>query len=204
MLYNNGEVIKMVRCNLSVLLAERKLKISKVAADTGISRTTLTALFYNHSQGIQFDTLNTLCSYLSVSPSQLVSWIPIDVKVKRLDVDKDLNNATFSFGVTQGGREEVCEIFSMLQVTYSKGYVDGIAVDLCLWDEEINPPEVAEENALLKKIFRQIPTTFLHDIEYEIFDELVGDYHLREAMNNEDTDPVDFRITWPPELRPQM
>lgn len=71
----------MVRCNLAVLLAERNLKISKVSAETGISRTTLTALSLNRSQGIQFDTLNTLCMYLQVTPSDIISAIPIDVDI---------------------------------------------------------------------------------------------------------------------------
>ncbi len=69
----------MIHCNLTTLLAQRNLKISKVFQDTGISRTTLTALAYNHAQGIQFDTLNTLCTYLKVSPADLILHVPVDV-----------------------------------------------------------------------------------------------------------------------------
>lgn len=68
----------MLSCNLAVLLAERNLKISKVAADTGISRTTLTSLANNYSQGIQFDTLNTLCRYLRVHPQDILFYAPYD------------------------------------------------------------------------------------------------------------------------------
>ena len=68
----------MVRCNFSVLLAERNLKITTVCNDTGISRTTLTYLANNYSKGIQYDTLNTLCSYLKVSPGA-VSYTHLDV-----------------------------------------------------------------------------------------------------------------------------
>ena len=46
----------MIACNLSVLLAERNLKISQVSKATGISRTTLTSLALNNAKGIQFDT----------------------------------------------------------------------------------------------------------------------------------------------------
>lgn len=70
----------MLKCNLAVLLAERKLKIAKVSTDTGISRTTLTALSSNQSQGIQFDTLNTLCSYLRVTPSEFFCYAPFEFK----------------------------------------------------------------------------------------------------------------------------
>ena len=69
----------MIHCNLATLLAQRNLKISKVYQDTGISRTTLTALAYNHAQGIQFDTLNTLCTYLKVAPTDLILHVPVDV-----------------------------------------------------------------------------------------------------------------------------
>ena len=68
----------MIRCNLAVLLAERNLRISKVSKDTGISRTTLTSLNNNYSQGIQFDTMNTLCLYLGVVPEKLISYIRLN------------------------------------------------------------------------------------------------------------------------------
>lgn len=60
----------MILCNLPVLLAERKLRISKVTADTGISRTTLTAMYYGTGVGVQFETLDKLCIYLGVEPSR--------------------------------------------------------------------------------------------------------------------------------------
>ena len=73
----------MVISNLDVLLAERKLKISTVSNDTGISRTTLTALSSGRAQGIQFDTLNTLCSYLRVEPSDLLMFVPYDFDISK-------------------------------------------------------------------------------------------------------------------------
>lgn len=47
----------------AVLLGERKKRISDVARDTGISRTTLTHLYYGDNRAISFDTLSKLCSY---------------------------------------------------------------------------------------------------------------------------------------------
>lgn len=69
----------MIHCNLAALLAERRLKITKVFQDTGISRTTLTSLAYGHAQGIQFDTMNTLCSYLRVGLEDLINYVPTEV-----------------------------------------------------------------------------------------------------------------------------
>lgn len=66
----------MISTNLKILLAERNLTISKVCEDTGISRTTLTALCSNKSKGIQFDTLDTLCNYLNVFPENILTFSP--------------------------------------------------------------------------------------------------------------------------------
>lgn len=74
----------MVDSNLAVLLAERNLKITKVSRDTGISRTTLTALCYDHSGGIKFDTLNTLCKYLGITPAEFFSYSQYDYEIQFL------------------------------------------------------------------------------------------------------------------------
>lgn len=58
--------------DLRVVLAKRKLKISEVAKATGISRTTLTALYYEKSQGIKFETLETLCKFLKCPVEELL------------------------------------------------------------------------------------------------------------------------------------
>lgn len=69
----------MIKCNLPVLLAERGLKITKLSNDTGISRTTLTSLSNNYSQGIQFDTLNKICNYLKITPGELFLYAPFEI-----------------------------------------------------------------------------------------------------------------------------
>ena len=71
----------MIFSKLNVLLAERNLKISKVAKDTGISRTTLTALSQNTSQGIQFETLDLLCGYLKITPNLFFEYIPYAIEI---------------------------------------------------------------------------------------------------------------------------
>ena len=61
----------MVVNNFSKLLGERLLKISTVARDTGISRTTLTSLYYRRSAGITFEVIDKLCNYLDCDVSDL-------------------------------------------------------------------------------------------------------------------------------------
>ena len=55
-----------------VLLGKRKLKISAVAKSTGISRTTLTNLYYGKSKGISFEVLEKLCECLHCSPCDII------------------------------------------------------------------------------------------------------------------------------------
>ena len=70
----------MVKCNLNVILAQKNLKISQVSKATKISRTTLHALASNLGQGVQFDTLDKLCTFLNITPQELFIYVPIDIK----------------------------------------------------------------------------------------------------------------------------
>ena len=69
----------MIKNNFKTLMAERNYKITRVSNDTGISRTTLTALSQEMSKGVQLDTLNTLCNYFSITPCEFFSYIPYDI-----------------------------------------------------------------------------------------------------------------------------
>ncbi|TDY02922.1 helix-turn-helix domain-containing protein [Thiohalophilus thiocyanatoxydans] len=61
----------MVKCHLSKIMGERKLKISDVARDTGISRGTITRLYQETAQRIEIDVVNKLCRYLDCQISDL-------------------------------------------------------------------------------------------------------------------------------------
>ena len=53
----------MVDNRLAILMAERLVKITEISKVTGISRTTLTNLYYKRAKSISFDVLNELCKY---------------------------------------------------------------------------------------------------------------------------------------------
>ncbi len=67
----------MIKCNLAVLMAERKLSIQDVADKTGLSRTTVSALVNENGKGIQFETLDALCELLGVSPGAIFTYAHI-------------------------------------------------------------------------------------------------------------------------------
>ena len=72
------EMTIMINNKFSMILGKELLKISKVSADTGISRTTLTNLYYRRSTKISFDVLNKLCEYLDCEVGDIISYEPDD------------------------------------------------------------------------------------------------------------------------------
>ena len=62
----------MIKCNLSRLMGEKKLKISDVAKDTGINRGTITRLYHETAVRVDFDVLEKLCVYLECEIGELL------------------------------------------------------------------------------------------------------------------------------------
>ena len=63
----------MIKCNLSKILGEKRLKIADVARDTGINRGTITRLYHETAQRIDFEVLDQLCTYLDCSVEELIT-----------------------------------------------------------------------------------------------------------------------------------
>jgi putative transcriptional regulator len=61
----------MIRCNLSRLMGDKKLKISEVSRDTKIHRNTLSAIYKETTQRIELDVIDKLCDYLDCSVGDL-------------------------------------------------------------------------------------------------------------------------------------
>jgi putative transcriptional regulator len=61
----------MIRCHLGRLIGERKLKISDVAAATGIHRHTLTRLYSETAERVDLAVMDQLCDYFDVPVGEL-------------------------------------------------------------------------------------------------------------------------------------
>lgn len=83
----------MIKSRLSVLMAERGLKISDLYEETGISKTTLMAIAENSGKGVQFDTVDKLCNFLGVTPCDFFDYSPYIVETRK---------STFSEGNLEG------------------------------------------------------------------------------------------------------
>ena len=68
----------MIVCRLSEILGKKRLKISDVIRATGITRPTLTSLYYDSGDGIKFETIDKLCAYLNIEPGELFVYKRVD------------------------------------------------------------------------------------------------------------------------------
>ena len=64
----------MIKCHLSTLMGERKLKIADVAKDLDVHRNTITLLYYERAKRIDFDVLDKLCKYFDCSVADILEF----------------------------------------------------------------------------------------------------------------------------------
>jgi hypothetical protein len=61
--------------NFRVILAKQRKKTSEVAEATGISKSTLIALYYERAKSPTLDTLKKVSSYLGVTIDELLNVV---------------------------------------------------------------------------------------------------------------------------------
>ena len=59
--------------NMRVILAKKRLKVADVARETGLSKSTLTALDYERTKRPDIETLLKIANYLGVSIDELLT-----------------------------------------------------------------------------------------------------------------------------------
>lgn len=65
---------KMIEHKFSEYIGKRLIKIKDISKSTGISRTTLTSLYYKRSKRISLETLNNLCKYLKCTINDIFEY----------------------------------------------------------------------------------------------------------------------------------
>jgi len=68
----------MIRCNLSRIMGEKKLKIADIARDTRVHRNTLTSLYKETAQRVELDVIDALCEYLDCTVCELFERVERD------------------------------------------------------------------------------------------------------------------------------
>lgn len=65
----------MIKCHLSKLMGEKKLKIADLAREIGVHRNTITLLYYEKAKRIDFEVLDKLCKYFVCEVSDIIEYI---------------------------------------------------------------------------------------------------------------------------------
>lgn len=66
----------MIKCHLSRIMGENKLKISDLANETQINRGTLTRLYQETAERVELDVINSLCKYFDCQVQDLFEYRP--------------------------------------------------------------------------------------------------------------------------------
>ena len=65
----------MIRCYLSRIMGEKRIKIADVVRDTGINRGTVTRLYHEQAERVELEVLSKLCVYLECDVGELLELI---------------------------------------------------------------------------------------------------------------------------------
>lgn len=65
----------MIRCHLSRLMGERKLKIADVARETGLNRNTVTLLYKETATRVDLDAVDRLCALFGCAVGDLFEYL---------------------------------------------------------------------------------------------------------------------------------
>lgn len=64
----------MIKSNLAVLLAERKMRVADLVKETGINKSTLYKLYNDESVRIDFETIDKICTALEIEVGELLVY----------------------------------------------------------------------------------------------------------------------------------
>lgn len=62
----------MINCRLHMLMAEKRMNISDLHRETGLSRTLLTLMHKDELSRIDLESLNTLCNYFDCEVGDII------------------------------------------------------------------------------------------------------------------------------------
>lgn len=163
----------MVYCNLAVLLAERRMKISSVSADTGISRTTLTALCQNAGKGVQTDTINTLCMYLNITVGDLFIFFPFDICVSDCTYHSCDSTAELVFNYTSKQFSGKIRCAAEINIRDYQFPDQGCCAIISVQEYEPQTVQDKYTNELIRTAFKTLPVTVIETLKNEIADSTI-------------------------------
>jgi putative transcriptional regulator len=65
---------KMIKCHLSRIMGEKRLKIVDMARETGINRGTITRLYHGTASRVELEVVAELCRYFDCQVGELFEY----------------------------------------------------------------------------------------------------------------------------------
>lgn len=72
---SSERVSPMIKCHLSRLMGEHKLKIADVARETGLHRNTVTLLYKETARRVELDAVEKLCALFGCEVGDLFEYV---------------------------------------------------------------------------------------------------------------------------------
>ena len=66
----------MIAVNLDVVLAQRKMTLTQLSREVGVTVVNLSLLKTGKAKGVRFSTLGKICQALDCQPGDLLEWCP--------------------------------------------------------------------------------------------------------------------------------
>ena len=66
----------MIKCHLSRMMGEHKMKIADVARETGLHRNTVTLLYNETATRVDMESIDNLCKLFQCNVGDLFEFIP--------------------------------------------------------------------------------------------------------------------------------
>ena len=183
----------MIKTNLAVLMAERGLKISDVYEATGISKTTLMAISENTGKGIQYDTIDKLCNYLGITPSDFFVYFPYSISFNTVT---KYDESVGGFYINCIFKKESWENSEILQFSINN---INLINELLGYDKELDEYDFSLyiDCSYLKGFFEKMPVQFRRSVELEIIENVFKainstDIHTLGTINSFDKSTADF------------
>ena len=67
--------MKKVKCHLSRLLGEKRMKMSELTAKTGLAQNTVISLYHERAKGVTFEVVEKICNALDCDISDLFGLV---------------------------------------------------------------------------------------------------------------------------------
>lgn len=155
----------MVVSNLSILLRERGLSIGEVSEKTGISRNTISYLVNNRTNGIRFETLDSLCSLLNVTPNELLIMSEYNILTDMTPADYGIN---LSLSAVRGVENTKDTIMIMGRLETSES---GKTVILS-WNKPLEPETAKNEALRALEIYQTFQPVMLRVIKEKLISDV--------------------------------